>query len=97
MRNTDRQSWSTRLFDQLVEAGVTLFAYVPDAGNKRLIELADAEFRTRAVLLTSEEEGVAICDDAAFPVWPASPPDHLPPVGAGFKPAPTCVPGMALI
>ncbi len=64
MRNTDRESWSTQLFDQLVEAGVTLFAYVPDAGNKRLIELADAELRTRAVLLTSEEEGVAICAGA---------------------------------
>ncbi len=64
MTDTDRDSWSTRLFDQLVEAGVTLFAYVPDAGNKRLIELADAHDRTRAVLLTSEEEGVAICAGA---------------------------------
>ncbi len=64
MTDTHRDSWSTRLFDQLVEAGVTLFVYVPDAGNKRLIELADAELRTRAVLLTSEEEGVAICAGA---------------------------------
>ncbi len=42
MTETDRDSWPSRLFDQLVEAGVTLFAYVPDAGNKRLIELAHA-------------------------------------------------------
>ena len=32
---------------------MTLFAYVPDAGNKRLIELADAHNRTRTVPLTS--------------------------------------------
>ena len=64
MTETDRDSWPTRLFDHLLEAGVTLFAYVPDAGNKRLIELADAHNRARAVLLTSEEEGVAICAGA---------------------------------
>ena len=64
MTETDRDAWPIRLFEHLVEAGVTLFAYVPDADNKRLIELADAQFRTRAVLLTSEEEGVAICAGA---------------------------------
>ena len=38
MTNPDRDAWATQLFDQLVEAGVTLFPYVPDAGNARLIE-----------------------------------------------------------
>jgi sulfopyruvate decarboxylase alpha subunit len=60
MTNTDRDAWSTQLFNHLVEAGVTLFPYVPDAGNARLIELADAHDEARPVLLTSEEEGVAI-------------------------------------
>ena len=64
MTNPDRDAWATQLFDQLVEAGVTLFPYVPDAGNARLIELADADDEARPVLLTSEEEGVAICAGA---------------------------------
>lgn len=64
MTDSDKNAWPTQLFDQLVEAEVTLFAYVPDAGNRRLIELADAHNRTRSVLLTTEEEGVAICAGA---------------------------------
>jgi len=61
MTKTD---WSKQLFDDLVEAGVTLFSYVPDAGNKRLIEHAAERNDTTAVLLTTEEEGVAICAGA---------------------------------
>jgi sulfopyruvate decarboxylase alpha subunit len=58
------ESWPADLFNLFVESGVTLFAYVPDAGNKRLIELAAAHNESRAVLLSSEEEGVAICAGA---------------------------------
>ncbi|EDP64650.1 hypothetical protein BAL199_04299 [alpha proteobacterium BAL199] len=61
MTTTD---WSKQLFDDLVEAGVTLFSYVPDAGNKKLIEHVSARNDTTAVLLTTEEEGVAICAGA---------------------------------
>jgi sulfopyruvate decarboxylase TPP-binding subunit len=43
---------------------VTLFPYVPDAGNAALIRLAEAHNRTRPVLLTAEEEGVGICAGA---------------------------------
>tara|TARA_B100001741_G_scaffold259761_1_gene223336 strand:- start:161 stop:634 length:474 start_codon:yes stop_codon:yes gene_type:complete len=46
------------------EANVKLFAHVPDAGNDRLIALAEENNNTRAVLLTTEEEGVAICAGA---------------------------------
>ena len=52
------------IFDQLVDAGVTLFTYIPDFGNAAIIDLADAHNQTRSVLLTSEEEGVAICAGA---------------------------------
>ncbi len=62
--STDRKTWSRQLFDQLRESGVTLFTYVPDAGNAELIDCADAHNETRSVLLTSEEEGVAICAGA---------------------------------
>jgi sulfopyruvate decarboxylase alpha subunit len=57
-------AWSKIIFDRLVEAGVTLFPYVPDFGNDVIIKLADAHNATRSVLLTSEEEGVAICAGA---------------------------------
>lgn len=60
----ERNDWSRRIFDRLVEAGVTLFAHVPDAGNAAIIEMAEAHNATRAVLLTSEEEGVALCAGA---------------------------------
>ena len=56
--------WSKLIFDKLVEARVTLFTYVPDFGNDRIVKMADAHNETRAVLLTSEEEGVALCAGA---------------------------------
>ncbi len=64
MTDTDTNDWPARLFEQLIAAGVRLFAYVPDAGNKRLIELADAHNEARPVLLSSEQEGVALCAGA---------------------------------
>ena len=33
-------TWSDALYDTLLDAGVRQVAYVPDAGHKRLIELA---------------------------------------------------------
>ena len=54
------QEWSQAMFDQMVEAGVTLFSYIPDAGNKALIEIADQHNAARSVLLTTEEEGIAV-------------------------------------
>ncbi len=61
MAEDDKEDWSRRLFDLLVGEGVSLFAYVPDAGNKALIEMVDEHNGTRSVLLTTEEEGVALC------------------------------------
>ena len=56
--------WSKELFDLLVEAGVTLFTHVPDFGNVRLMDLAETHNETRAVLLSSEQEGVAMAAGA---------------------------------
>ena len=64
MARPEPADWSRRLFDLLVEAGVTLFAYVPDAGNRALIDLAEAGNDTRAVLLSSEQEGIALAAGA---------------------------------
>ena len=59
-----RAEWSKVIFDKLTAAGVTLFPYVPDFGNDDLVKMAEADNRTRAVLLSSEQEGVALCAGA---------------------------------
>lgn len=59
-----REDWSRQIFDKLAAAGVTLFSYVPDFGNAALVEMAEEDNRTRAVLLSSEQEGVALCAGA---------------------------------
>ena len=59
-----QDNWPKQLFDDLQTAGVTLFPYVPDAGNKALIEHAQMHNATRPVLLTSEEEGIALAAGA---------------------------------
>ena len=64
MTNPDQNAWPAELFNLFQEAGITLFPYIPDAGNARLIELAGAHNETRPVLLTTEEEGVAVCAGA---------------------------------
>ena len=56
--------WSGVMFAMLRDAGIKLFCYIPDAGNDRLVSLAEADNETRAVLLTSEEEGLAVCAGA---------------------------------
>ena len=60
-RNSD---WPKIIFDRLVEAEVNLFAYVPDFGNDAIVKLADAHNETRSVLLSTEEEGVAMAAGA---------------------------------
>ena len=64
MNKPDKTAWPTQLFNDLIDAGVTLFPYIPDAGNAKLIELAEAHNAARPVLLTSEQEGVAVCAGA---------------------------------
>ncbi len=52
--------WADDIFEALVAAGVRQVAYVPDMGHKRLIEICNEDARVKAVLLTTEEEGVAL-------------------------------------
>jgi sulfopyruvate decarboxylase alpha subunit len=56
--------WSGVMFNLMRDAGIDLFAHVPDAGNDCLIALAQTHNDIRTVLLTTEEEGVAICAGA---------------------------------
>lgn len=64
MTDFTKDEWSRLIFDRLADAGVSLFSYVPDFGNSAIVEMADADNRTRTVLLSSEEEGVALCAGA---------------------------------
>jgi sulfopyruvate decarboxylase alpha subunit len=52
--------WPDALYETLLAAGVKQVAYVPDAGHKRLIELAHANPELKTTVLTTEEEGVAL-------------------------------------
>ncbi len=57
-------SWPDVLFDTLKRAGVRQVGYVPDAGHTRLIERCIADKTIRDVVLTTEEEGVALAAGA---------------------------------
>ncbi len=54
------ESWPSALYDLLRSAGITQFAYVPDAGHKVLIDRSLADDDVHSVPLTTEEEGVAM-------------------------------------
>src|SRR2546430_15655202 len=59
-----RPAWPAEIHRELVAAGVTVVGYVPDAGHKRLIELCQADRSMRAVVLTTEEEGIGLAAGA---------------------------------
>ena len=52
--------WPEAVHRSLHAAGVRVVGYVPDAGHKRLIELCQADKSMRAVVLTTEEEGIGL-------------------------------------
>ena len=56
----DLEPWQHGLYDQLRAAGITQFAYVPDAGHRILIDRSLADPDVHSVALTTEEEGVAM-------------------------------------
>ncbi len=56
--------WPDRLFATLKRAGIRQVGYVPDAGHARLIDRCRADGQIRDVVLTTEEEGVALAAGA---------------------------------
>lgn len=56
--------WPDRIYAALKRAGVRQVGYVPDAGHARLIERCREDARMHAVVLTTEEEGVALAAGA---------------------------------
>ena len=53
-------AWPDRLFEVLKAADIRQVAYVPDAGHARLIERCKEDPAIRDVVLTTEEEGIAL-------------------------------------
>jgi sulfopyruvate decarboxylase alpha subunit len=56
--------WPLDVHRALKNAGVRLVGYVPDAGHKRLIELCHGDRDLRAVVLSTEEEGIGLAAGA---------------------------------
>ena len=57
-------SWQTQVYAALKAARITQLGYVPDAGHAQLIASAHADPDMRAVVLTTEEEGIALAAGA---------------------------------
>jgi len=58
------KDWPEAIYKTLKDAGVRQVGYVPDAGHKRLIELCLADKKMRAVVLSTEEEGIGLATGA---------------------------------
>ena len=58
------RDWPEEIHRELRAAGVRLVGYVPDAGHKRLIELCRADRAMRAVVLSTEEDGIGLAAGA---------------------------------
>lgn len=54
-------AWQDDIFSILKRGKVRQVAYVPDAGHAHVIRQVHADPEMRAVVLTTEEEGVATC------------------------------------
>ena len=64
MTTAAQTDWPDRLFATLKRAGISQVGYVPDAGHARLIERCRADEDIHDVVLTTEEEGVALAAGA---------------------------------
>ena len=59
-KNNPKNSWGADLFALLKRHEVSFLPFVPDAGHADLIALAQADNDMQPVVLTTEEEGVAL-------------------------------------
>ena len=60
----EHPTWQAGVYDALKVAGISQIGYVPDAGHRHLIESAHADPAMKAVVLTTEEEGIALAAGA---------------------------------
>jgi sulfopyruvate decarboxylase alpha subunit len=59
-------AWPEAIYAEFRRVGIRQVGYVPDAGHSRLIALCVADPNIHDVVLTSEEEGVALIAGAAL-------------------------------
>ena len=57
-------NWQEGVYAALKTAGIRQLGYVPDAGHAHLIIAAHADNEMRAVVMTTEEEGIALAAGA---------------------------------
>ena len=57
---SDHSTWPNEIFQILIDHQVRQVAYVPDAGHKQLIKMCYDHNGMKTVVLTTEEEGVAL-------------------------------------
>ncbi len=60
MERAQAQDWPRDIFDALAALDVRQVAYVPDAGHTELLARCAAARALRMVVLTTEEEGIAL-------------------------------------
>src|SRR6185312_8887233 len=56
----NQPTWQAGVYAALKAARISVIGYVPDAGHAHLIEAAHADPDVKAVVLTTEEEGIAL-------------------------------------
>jgi sulfopyruvate decarboxylase alpha subunit len=56
--------WQNQIHQEFKAAGIRVVGYVPDAGHKQLIELCREDKSMRAVVLTTEQEGIGLAAGA---------------------------------
>jgi sulfopyruvate decarboxylase alpha subunit len=61
---TDTADWPAGIFAVLRAGAIRQVGYVPDAGHARLIDLCRADPTIRDIVLTTEEEGIALAAGA---------------------------------
>jgi len=60
MTESEYDTWPVDIFQILMDHQVRQVAYVPDAGHTQLIEMCHKNPEMKTVVLTTEEEGVAM-------------------------------------
>jgi hypothetical protein len=62
--DSQTHAWQDDIFDVLKKGGIKQVSYVPDAGHAHVIRRVHADPEMRGIVLTTEEEGVAIAAGA---------------------------------
>jgi len=62
MGSATASDWQHQIYQVLRRHDVTQFAYVPDAGHAKLIDLSLEDDEVQSIALNTEEEGAALAE-----------------------------------